>query len=52
MQESQQQCDIWNVPAIDPAMREPVVSDVPALLFNGNFDPITPRPMAKLWLRG
>jgi TAP-like protein len=37
-------CQVWDVPALDPSARETVVSDTPALLLNGNFDPITPPP--------
>ncbi|MEG3440258.1 alpha/beta hydrolase [Pannus brasiliensis CCIBt3594] len=35
-------CKVWDVPALDPSAREPVISDTPALLLNGRFDPITP----------
>lgn len=35
-------CKVWNVPALDPSARKPVISDTPALLLNGHFDPITP----------
>lgn len=39
-----QVCAEWNVPRLDAAADEPVVSDIPALLLSGNFDPITPPP--------
>jgi len=45
-------CQIWDVPAIDAAMREPVVSDIPALLLNGEFDPITPPPYGEIVAAG
>jgi pimeloyl-ACP methyl ester carboxylesterase len=34
-------CPIWDVPAGDPAMNEPVTSDIPVLLMAGTFDAIT-----------
>lgn len=35
-------CKVWNVPVLDPSARKLVISDTPALLLNGHFDPITP----------
>lgn len=35
-------CEAWNVPAVDPAFREPVTASVPTLLISGNYDPVTP----------
>jgi pimeloyl-ACP methyl ester carboxylesterase len=35
-------CDIWGVEPNPPEEREPVASDVPALVLGGEFDPITP----------
>ncbi len=35
-------CANWPVDAADPSVKEPVVSDVPTLLFGGEFDPVTP----------
>lgn len=35
-------CDVWNVPDAPAIEDEPVVSDVPTLLFSGGLDPITP----------
>ncbi len=35
-------CDLWNVEPLDPAVNEPVVSDIPTLILSGEFDPITP----------
>lgn len=39
-------CDVWQVPAFDAFIDAPVVSDIPALLLSGAFDPITPPPFA------
>jgi pimeloyl-ACP methyl ester carboxylesterase len=38
----QRACSDWNVPALGPAVDAPVTSAVPVLLFNGQYDPITP----------
>ena len=35
-------CRDWNVPSLGPAVDAPVSGDVPVLLFNGQYDPITP----------
>jgi pimeloyl-ACP methyl ester carboxylesterase len=35
-------CQRWSVPELGPAVDQPVRSDVPVLVFNGRFDPITP----------
>ncbi|MUG96928.1 alpha/beta fold hydrolase [Scytonema sp. UIC 10036] len=35
-------CKVWAVPALDPSARKPIISDTPALLLNGHFDPVTP----------
>lgn len=35
-------CQQWNVPPLEPIVDAPVVSDIPTLVFNGQFDPITP----------
>ncbi len=43
-----QVCKDWNVAQLGPAADEPVVSDVPALLLNGRFDPITPESYGRL----
>ncbi|MCK6627343.1 MAG: alpha/beta hydrolase [Anaerolineae bacterium] len=40
-------CDLWRVPKLGPQANEPVVSDVPALLLSGRFDPITPAAFAE-----
>jgi hypothetical protein len=37
-------CDDWGVPQLGPSADEAVVSDIPSLLYSGNFDPITPPP--------
>lgn len=35
-------CNEWQKGEVSPAFREPVVSDVPTLIFSGTADPITP----------
>jgi pimeloyl-ACP methyl ester carboxylesterase len=35
-------CHNWHVPALPQIFKAPVVSDLPVLIFNGWFDPITP----------
>ena len=35
-------CRAWGVPALSPSVVEPVISDVPTLIFAGEFDPLTP----------
>ncbi len=37
-----QACKIWNVPAAPAVENQAVTSDVPTLVFSGEFDPITP----------
>jgi pimeloyl-ACP methyl ester carboxylesterase len=37
-----QGCQRWDVPTLDPIVDQPVSSDIPTLIFNGRFDPITP----------
>jgi len=41
-------CDVWGVEAADPSEREPVTSDVPTLILEGEFDPITPPEWGRL----
>lgn len=41
-------CAIWNVPPSDSVENRGVVSDIPTLVFAGNFDPITPPSGAEL----
>lgn len=40
-------CKLWNIPPLGPEVNAPVVSDVPALLLSGRFDPITPPAFAQ-----
>lgn len=40
-------CRVWNVPAADASTKQPVVSDIPTLLFSGAYDPITPPAWAE-----
>jgi pimeloyl-ACP methyl ester carboxylesterase len=35
-------CDKWGAGVADPIENAPVVSDIPTLIFAGEFDPITP----------
>lgn len=35
-------CEVWDVPRVETAFREPVTSSVPTLLISGNYDPVTP----------
>jgi hypothetical protein len=44
IKETLQVCADWGVPQLGPQADEAVVSDIPALLFSGNFDPVTPPP--------
>jgi len=41
-------CEAWGVGPADPIENEPVESDVPALVFAGEYDPITPPEWARL----
>ena len=41
-------CDMWRAKARSDIANSPVVSDIPALLLSGNFDPITPPAYADL----
>lgn len=35
-------CKIWDVPALGPEAHTAAASDIPALVLNGEFDPLTP----------
>ena len=41
-------CALWPKAKIDPAQREPLHSDVPVLLINGDLDPVTPPDFGRL----
>jgi pimeloyl-ACP methyl ester carboxylesterase len=41
-------CEVWAIEPAGPVVNEPVVSDVPALVFAGQFDPITPSEWGQL----
>ena len=43
-----QVCQDWNVTQLGPSVDEPVVSDIPTLVMNGRFDPITPETYGNL----
>jgi pimeloyl-ACP methyl ester carboxylesterase len=35
-------CEVWGAKVADPVENQPVVSDVPALILSGEYDPVTP----------
>jgi pimeloyl-ACP methyl ester carboxylesterase len=41
-------CESWHIEPGDPVVNKPVSSDVPALIFAGHFDPITPPEWGQL----
>jgi pimeloyl-ACP methyl ester carboxylesterase len=41
-------CKVWDVPAAGRVENEPVKSDVPALVFGGEFDPDTPTAWSRM----
>jgi len=41
-------CDLWAVEQVDPAFKEPLVSDIPVLILEGEFDPVTPTEFGEL----
>ena len=41
-------CEVWDVPPVPSADKEPVSSDVPSLLLAGQYDPVTPLGWAQL----
>jgi pimeloyl-ACP methyl ester carboxylesterase len=41
-------CELWNVPAEGAVENEAVESEIPALLYSGRFDPVTPPQWARL----
>jgi len=40
-------CRRWSVDQLDPSVDDPVISDIPTLLFSGRFDPVTPPAFAE-----
>ncbi|MCZ2114349.1 MAG: alpha/beta hydrolase [Anaerolineae bacterium] len=40
-------CNLWPVEPLDPSVDDPVISDIPTLLFSGRFDPVTPPAFAE-----
>jgi pimeloyl-ACP methyl ester carboxylesterase len=43
-----QVCKDWNVSQLGAHADEPVKSDIPTLILNGRFDPVTPEPYGRL----
>lgn len=41
-------CENWPVEEADPSFKEPVVSDIPTLILEGEFDPVTPPEYGRL----
>jgi pimeloyl-ACP methyl ester carboxylesterase len=41
-------CENWPVEEADPAVKEPLVSDIPTLILEGEFDPVTPSEYGQL----
>ncbi|MEA3441632.1 MAG: alpha/beta fold hydrolase [Chloroflexota bacterium] len=39
-------CEAWPVEELDPSFKEPLVSDIPSLLLEGELDPVTPTEFA------
>lgn len=42
MVETLSRCDVWGVSPSDESIREATISSIPSLLFNGEYDPVTP----------
>ena len=40
-------CSAWPVPLLDKRLKEPVISDIPTLVFSAKFDPVTPPAYAE-----
>jgi pimeloyl-ACP methyl ester carboxylesterase len=41
-------CEEWPVEEVDPAYKQPLVSDIPTLVLQGEFDPVTPLKFAQM----
>ena len=41
-------CENWPVAEVSPAFKEPLVSDIPTLILEGEFDPVTPSKYGKM----
>lgn len=41
-------CPVWNVPALDPVVNQPVYSSIPVLLYSGDFDPVLAPELADI----
>ncbi|GGX39384.1 alpha/beta hydrolase [Saccharospirillum salsuginis] len=47
----QDTCSVWPQGVIDPNFKQPLYSDIPTLLFSGEWDPITPPAYAEKAMR-
>ncbi len=41
-------CENWPVPVAEPTAKEPLISDIPTLVLEGEFDPVTPPEYGEL----
>ena len=41
-------CENWPVPVADVSVKEPLISDIPTLVLEGEFDPVTPPEYGEL----
>jgi pimeloyl-ACP methyl ester carboxylesterase len=41
-------CEDWNVPQAGPSAKQPLASDIPTLILEGEFDPVTPPEYGEL----
>ena len=41
-------CEVWNSGETQPVDKDPIVSDIPALVLSGKYDPITPPPYNRI----
>src|SRR5512135_2043300 len=41
-------CRMWSVKQADPSVKQPLVSDIPTLVLEGEFDPVTPPEYGRL----
>ncbi len=48
MQTNVKICDVWSVKKANPVENKPVVSNIPALVLAGEYDPVTPPSWGRL----